>query len=70
MVSLDEIRLDRERREAVAADRARLITARDCFTSGKNVCTYNDKYQRIDVEIECETHWDAVLVLLAMSKRA
>lgn len=55
--------------EARAAERAaRLDPDERYFASDHRVATYNHLYGRIDSVVECESHWDACLVLLARGK--
>lgn len=68
MATLETIRMEREAAEARAKVRAARLDPDDYFASDNNVCVYNHLYQRIDIVLECETHWDACLVLLATKK--
>lgn len=62
-MTVEAIREERERREAAAAERAaKLDAGLDLYADGKTV------RERGRVIVECETHWDACLVLLAYGK--
>lgn len=66
MTTVEAIREDRERREAVAAERAsKLKPGGDYYASGKAVIERTHGYP---VAVYCESHWDACLVLLAIPK--
>lgn len=72
-MSVEAIRIERERREAVAATRAgTLREGLDLYASGNYVMgrysTQFDDMPTNKVVIECETHWDACLVVLAYGK--
>lgn len=63
-MSVQEIKSDRERREAIAADRAaKLPAGLDIYADGNAV------RERGRLVLRCESHWDACLVLLAYGKR-
>lgn len=55
---------EREAREAIALERARSLGAGDYFASGRFVATHTPERGIVNV-LECESHWDACLVLLA-----
>jgi hypothetical protein len=63
MTTLDEIRTERERRERVALERAAKLPAGDYYASGNWLYTRNGG--RV---VECETHSDAVMVMMAAPK--
>lgn len=67
MLEATRVRLEREER---AAKRARLLDVGGDYSAYDNdVVSYNHLYQRVEVAVSCETHWDACLVLLALGKR-
>lgn len=71
-MSVEAIRIERERREERAATRAATLReGLDLYADGFYVMgRYLDRFDNVTrkVVIECETHWDACLVLLAYGK--
>lgn len=66
MLEATRIRLEREER---AARRDRMLDVDGDYSAYNNdVVLYNHLYQRVEVAVSCETHWDACLVLLALGK--
>lgn len=65
-MSVDLIRIERERAEAQAAKRAKTLKPGDYHANGNFVAKHEDG--AIVHVIECESHWDACLVLLALWK--
>ncbi len=63
MSSVDAIRVERERREAVARERAAKLPAGDYYADGWDVCEHGGR-----LVLQCESHWDACLVLLALGQ--
>lgn len=71
-MTVKAIRVERERREAVARDRAAALQpGSDLYADGFYVMgRYLDRFDNMTrkVVVECESHWDACLVLLAYGK--
>ncbi len=64
-MTVEAVRLERERREAVALERAEtLAPGLEIYADGNNVAEAGVAL------IACESHWDACLVLLAYGKGA
>lgn len=72
MNTTTDVTVNREAREAVAAKRAAVLReGLDLYADGKYVCRHpiKDSEDRSGFAImECESHWDACLVLLAYGK--
>lgn len=69
IVTVEDIRKDRERREIRAIERADQLEPGDYYASDNFVCVRSPQGSIFGtVAVECETHWDAVLVLIALSK--
>lgn len=67
---VSKVTQERKERERIAAHRASLLDVNgDYSASGHDVVEYNHIYNRIDVAVKCESHWDACLVLLALGGR-
>ena len=68
-MTADEVRIERERREAVARDRAAALEPGDYYASDNFVMVRPPVGSVLGtVAVTCETHWDACLVLLALGK--
>lgn len=72
-MSVEAIRIERERREAVASQRAAEIPdfwKGELYASGNSVVGRYPEgcLPRGEILVTCETHWDACLVLLAYGK--
>lgn len=68
-MSVEAIRIERERREAVAAERASQLEPGDYYASDNFVMVRPPVGSVLGtVAVACETHWDACLVLLAIGK--
>lgn len=63
-MTVEQIRAQREMREARAAERAKTLGPGDYFAFDNFVCSRVSR----QAVMECESHWDACLVLLAASR--
>ena len=63
MVTVAEIRAERERREAVAQERASKLPPGDYYASGPWLCRHG-----AGGVLKCETHIDAVMVIVRAPK--
>lgn len=61
MASIEAIRLDREARERRAKQRADGLAPGEYYAAGDMVLATGNP----DFLLQCESHWDAVLVLMA-----
>lgn len=69
-MTVDHIRAAREAAEARAAERAfRLDPSEDYHASGSDVVLYDPLFERVSSVVQCVSHWDACLVLLALARR-
>lgn len=69
-MTAEDVKAERETREARARSRANLLDIDgDYHASGNDVVSYNHLYQRCEVATQCESHWDACLVLIELGKR-
>ena len=66
MMTVEQIRVDREAREAFAKQRASTLDPRDYFADD-NTVSYWENGKAI-VALECETHWDACLTMMAANR--
>lgn len=64
-MSVEAIRAERERREAVAAERAAKLKPGDYYADGNEVREHGTRA----TVATCESHWDACLVMLAAPKK-
>lgn len=67
MKTIGDIRKERERREAVARERAAALPPGDYFAAGNGLYE-RSKSLRSRLVLECETHTDAVMVMLVAPK--
>ena len=68
MQTVETIRLERERRERVARERAASLPPGDYFASGISLMEHR-KGERPRFTLQCESHIDACLVLMATRKK-
>lgn len=61
-MTVEQVRADREARERRAAERAKDIPPGE-YHAYDNFVVCNRTYETV---VECETHWDACLVLIAI----
>ncbi len=64
MATIEQIKAEREEREAVAHIRAQALEPGDYYASGEMVMDHKTR-QPVCI---CETHWDACLVMLYARK--
>lgn len=67
-MTADQIRIEREAREAKAAERAATLPPGEHYHASDNHVAFYDRVDGICRVMECETHWDACLVLLAYGR--
>ncbi len=68
-MSVEQIRAEREAREAIAAERASQLEPGDYYASDNFVMVRPPVGSVLGtVAVTCESHWDACLVLLALGK--
>lgn len=66
MTTLEQVRADREAREAAAKERASTLEKREYFADD-NFVSYWENGKAVRA-VECESHWDACLTMMAANR--